>query len=525
MVLYDYQSHQPALLAFCEIAGDELIVSKGDPAASLPIGDTSDNAILTAYFAYHLYLRVELLTLHTVPHMLQTVGPDIRSSMACVERAVSRLGILNKGSEARILWSSMRQKITKYVEIGDRHYDRVEIGEDFNDLGRLIMNELSRVVSWRLTQLWYYAQNLQAVIAATFLGDSIPLEAASTFLRISNNMGRDCMSEEYNAVLNSVQEVVQHAVTRSLTDEEVAFVHEKSVWQSEHFLRHFRAEAFSPGVQCPWQALKSLDSGFGIDGELLQAIKDGETILNRSSDDKVHVLTSVSKHTSGVETVEEMSSSVVSDTVSKKQENDTTERNPSPDPDNLDMPSLALDFSTQKLESMNNFMKLDDLFRLMSSKAEAQSLHHQLNACVIHQQKTVKVLQQERQELRLVLEAASEDVIRFSLQSEIEDKEEDILWAESHLKRLHRLKKDTEERMQELCCHRMEDFSSEDLAVLLRGMLSDVKCDGSLLHGVTIVSLDLLHDIDVVELSGALQLRGIGENERDIIRERLKRWM
>jgi hypothetical protein len=41
MVLYDYQSHQPALLAFCEIAGDELIVSKGDPAASLPIGDTS----------------------------------------------------------------------------------------------------------------------------------------------------------------------------------------------------------------------------------------------------------------------------------------------------------------------------------------------------------------------------------------------------------------------------------------------------------------------------------------------------
>ena len=501
-----------------------------------------------------MYLRVELLTLHTVPHMLQTIGPDIRSSMACVERAVARLGILKKGSEARVLWSTMRQKIIKYVEAGNRHTDRLEIGGDFNDLGRLIVAELSKKVSWRLTQVWYHIQNLQAVIGATLLGDPIPPEAANTYLRTSDNMGHDCMSEEYHAVLDSVREVMLYAVTRSLTDEEIAFVHEKSVWQSEHFLRHFQSEAFSPGVQSPWQALKRLDSGLGIEAaELLQAIRDSETMQkqqdageaggragntvedrpdkrlcdvshNRSHDEIVYI--PPERSANGEATAQEVSVSTLSDPViSQKQVNEDIERSPSLDPDNPDLSSQIADFSTQKLESMNNLRKLGDLFRLISSEPEAQSLQHQLNVCVIHQKKTLKTLQQEKHELSLVLDATNEDVVRFSLQSEIEEKDEDILWAESHLKRLLRLKKETEERMQALHCHRLQHFSSGVLVLLLKQMLSYMRCDVSLLHGVAVVSLDLLDDVDVMELSRALQLPSNGENVRDSIRQRLQRWM
>lgn len=518
----------------------------------------ADEGILTAYFAYHLYLRVELLTLHTVPHMLQTIGPDIRSSMACVERAVSRLGMLKSGSEARVLWSTMRQKIIKYVETGNRHNDRLEIGADFDQLGGLVVNELTQRVSWRLLQLWYHVQNLQAVIGATLLGDSLPPEAADTYLRITDNMGRDCMSEEYFSVLDGVREKMQFAILRPLTDDEVAFIHLKSVWQSDHFLRHFRSESFSPSIQSPWQALRSLDSGLGIEAaEMLRAIRDSEMAQkqlnaerltaavedvtlgdrpasqscdgrmdNQSDGQPICESPAISPERSayGEATAEEVLSSTLSDPVTSRQQREDASRSLSPVVHPCD-PSDTADFSTQKLESINNLQKLDDCFQMVTSVSEARSFQSQLNACVAYQNKAVNTLQQEQIDLSSTLELVEEEVIRFSLRSALEEKDEDILWVESHLRRLKRLQRRAEERINKLQHQSFRYLPLDTVSSHLSWILSEMKHNASLLCVVVVGILDFLDTDELIQLSDALHIAIAGENIREEVRNGLQKWL
>ena len=511
-----------------------------------------DKGILTVYFAYHLYLRVELLTMHTVSHMLETVASDIQNSMACVERAVGRLGILKSGSSARILWSALRQKIIKYTETGNRHYDREEIRSDFDHLGGLVTSEMSDQVPWRLIQLWYHVQNLQAVVGASFLGNPIPPKAADTYLSITDKMGRECMSEEYLSTLDDVREKMQFAIFRSLTDAEIAFVHEKSVWQCEHFLRHFKPEAFTVGIESPWQQLKSLDSGLGVEAvEAMRAMRDSEALQkqvreektmskttsdaalehkgDRCSDRQKNIVSECEKDqvveppkivperaAYGEATGEDVST--LSDPVTSSKHGDDADEYPS----HVELADTS-DFAIVKLESMNSVRKLNDMLESIHSASEAKSFHSRLSLWLVHHEKALTTLHQEKSELCSSLTETKDESIKCLLQSAVEEKDEDILWADSQLKRLKHLREQSEEKFRKWRHRYGHDLPSAVLLTHLVRILSQLKDDDSLLPVLVVSVLDYYDRDEILKLCSALHIQTEERNVRDKICSKLQK--
>ena len=50
MLLHEYEANQPTLLAFCEVAADQLIITKGDVTESLPLEDICETMFYTSLY-------------------------------------------------------------------------------------------------------------------------------------------------------------------------------------------------------------------------------------------------------------------------------------------------------------------------------------------------------------------------------------------------------------------------------------------------------------------------------------------
>eukprot|EP00118_Oscarella_pearsei_P003280 m.13725 g.13725 ORF g.13725 m.13725 type:complete len:569 (+) comp25164_c0_seq5:56-1762(+) len=267
LVLNEFESNQSFIISLCELATEELTIVKCDPASRLPLLDTTCRSALIAYIAYHYYLQVELLTLHTIPHLLTAFSTDIQLSMVAINSAAQHLGILGEDTGARSLWDNLSGQIVAYIQGKCSRAERIQINSSFQETGDTIIEVIFMLlnVNPRLKQLWFHAQNLQAILGFTFFGSFLNDDAVNTYLGHSSHLRPDCMTGEYLSHLDTSCEILDQSRMHKLDDEQIALLHETVRWQAEHFLTHFRVETFDPLSSSPWQCQRAMDSGVSVD--------------------------------------------------------------------------------------------------------------------------------------------------------------------------------------------------------------------------------------------------------------------
>ena len=243
---------------------------------------------LIAYMAYHYYIRTQLLTLHTIPHLLPATSTDIQLSMIAINSAAQHLGVFADQSVTRALWDGLTNGIVTLIQGTCSRDERYEIGCTLRETGDEMIKEIMSTldVDPRLEQIWFHAQNLQAILGFTFTGSLLNRDAVNTYLSISARLRPDCMTEEYIARMDTSCEIVKQSLSYSLDDEQIRLLHATVQWQAEHFLRQFRVEAFeASSTGTPWDALRSMDSG--VSADFAEILRDNAEREQREQKPKV----------------------------------------------------------------------------------------------------------------------------------------------------------------------------------------------------------------------------------------------
>ena len=222
---------------------------------------------LIAYMAYHYYIRIQLLTitLLSFSHLLSATSTDIQSSMIAINSAAQHLGIFGDDQSAtRALWDDLTKDIVTLIQGTLSQFQRNEIGGKFRKTGDEMIKEIMSTldVDPRLKQIWFHAQNLQAILCITFAGLLLNRDHVDTYLSNCACLRPDCMTDEYIKRMDTSCEIVERLLLGyRLDDEQIRLLHATVQWQAEHFLRQFRVEAFeASSTGTPWNALRSMDS-------------------------------------------------------------------------------------------------------------------------------------------------------------------------------------------------------------------------------------------------------------------------
>ena len=169
------------------------------------------------------------------------------ASFAAVEALATKMNVLKSGTRLRGFWGTIRQQTLKYLRTGDRHGERSELSDFFEEIFDMFIQEMPNTPAIRLLSFF---QNLFALIGYTSHGSMFEPEQCESYLH--NGDGRkvpyDAFSVEFMDVHERVLGLVDEACKRSLTENELNRLHELCIWQVDNALSEFRPESAYVGL-------------------------------------------------------------------------------------------------------------------------------------------------------------------------------------------------------------------------------------------------------------------------------------
>ena len=169
------------------------------------------------------------------------------ASFAAVEALATKMNVLKSGTRLRGFWGTIRQQTLKYLRTGDRHGERSELSDFFEEIMDMFIQEMPNTPAIRLLSFF---QNLFALIGYTSHGSMFEPEQCESYLH--NGDGRkvpyDAFSVEFMDVHERVLGLVDEACKRSLTENELNRLHELCIWQVDNALSEFRPESAYVGL-------------------------------------------------------------------------------------------------------------------------------------------------------------------------------------------------------------------------------------------------------------------------------------
>lgn len=277
MVLINFDDDSKPRTTFLTIAMREMVISRGDPMAMQPLPETgtvfracdtymymhcshllpnihictANTGLLVAYLVYHMYVRIQLLTLWTHLEILPSMEEDIKHSMEAVEAAATRISLLQPGSDTRRHWDSVKLSVLSYVRHG--RGDLISLSCDYTAVGQRIESEIRQKTSRRVYAVVTYLQNMQAVVGNTSVGIMVPSDAVQKYLKTVSKLDRRCLSEDYWPSMDSVEKLMRDSLSRQLSAAEIEKVHMTFSWQTENVFTHFKPEELESSEPSRWR--------------------------------------------------------------------------------------------------------------------------------------------------------------------------------------------------------------------------------------------------------------------------------
>ena len=164
--------------------------------------------------------------------------------MASIDAVGDKLGIMQAGSEARRLWTRVKDDLSRYLATGDTGANRHRICTTLESMDACLRAEFSRIgVLPPLTHVLGYVQNIGAIIALILEHGDIPRENAETYVMTTSRLLPFSFSDEFMGVHKSVLELVRRSFTVGLGEGELDKIYEQIVWMADNLLTHFQPEA------------------------------------------------------------------------------------------------------------------------------------------------------------------------------------------------------------------------------------------------------------------------------------------
>lgn len=201
---------------------------------------------------YHMYVRIQLLTVWTFREVLPTIVQDIQKSIEAVEAAATRISILKPGSDLRRRWDSVKLMI---LDCACRDGgDVIHADHEYASAANAILAEIGHKTSRRVFGIVMYLQNMQALAGGTSVGIMVPSDAVHKYLATVSNLDRPFMSEDYLSSMDSIGQLMQDALSRQLSVAEIEKIHMTFVWQTENVLTHLNADQLTESESNPLSA-------------------------------------------------------------------------------------------------------------------------------------------------------------------------------------------------------------------------------------------------------------------------------
>ena len=201
-----------------------------------------------AHFVYNMRLRVELLTINFSQHITPELCPHIQQALISVETCATRLRLFDS-TDNSTAWKNLKQRITWFLSnLLCNDQERLGLQSQLEELCNRFGNVLSESLSHRLRTLLGFGQNMKAVLCITDGMNMVDLQAAEIYMRTTSDIPHDAFSPEFMDVTEQVRACMRQVIAEPYKDspeEVVELVHRLSAWQVEHFLSHFRCEAFN----------------------------------------------------------------------------------------------------------------------------------------------------------------------------------------------------------------------------------------------------------------------------------------
>jgi hypothetical protein len=280
LILTDFQKQDTILKSFCELAEEEMLVTKGDPVSKLPIPESADPLQIITYLAYHLYIRLQLVVHCTEPFLRRTIEPQVTQSIAAVEEATTRLNVVQPGGGIKEVWDVAARTVSSYVTSGQENADNSLANSAICEAVELIDEELEIRYPSEVSPMVSYMQNIQALIKYGIDGSQIESSHVIIYLNNERRLPRGCFSEAYLASVDRLRPLMELVHLRQLTVDELQKIYLTFVWQTENVLTHFKSRRDIPGVLSPIDELPSDENQrITLLQETLKSLKTAAGIL------------------------------------------------------------------------------------------------------------------------------------------------------------------------------------------------------------------------------------------------------
>lgn len=195
---------------------------------------------LVAYLGHHFHLSFELLLLTTADEMMPMFDGEIRESVQCVEVLCDRLGVMKPGSESRASWIKVKDAGLSYLATQDQMSAVFRLKDLMNETGEKLTRDLAGQCPGSSVQLFIHLHMIRMTVLVSGGRDTLVDGNVHGYVNSFYRMPENCLSERYMETANVVQALLLKSLNGRLSDDEIKTIHRESVWQSLHFIDHFR---------------------------------------------------------------------------------------------------------------------------------------------------------------------------------------------------------------------------------------------------------------------------------------------
>ena len=195
---------------------------------------------LMAYLGHHFYLSFELVLLTTPDEMLPLFEDEVRESAECVEFICDRIGVMKRGSESRASWMKAKDLAFRQLNSIGQRLPVFRMKDIMNEVGEKLTMELAARCPDSTVHMFLHLHMIRMTVAVTGSNDTLLEQNINSYVTSFYRMPDKCLSERYMATASVVQGLLLKSLSETLSDDEIRTVYRQSVWQSLHFIDHFK---------------------------------------------------------------------------------------------------------------------------------------------------------------------------------------------------------------------------------------------------------------------------------------------
>eukprot|EP00118_Oscarella_pearsei_P011810 m.82090 g.82090 ORF g.82090 m.82090 type:complete len:606 (+) comp36281_c0_seq2:29-1846(+) len=245
MVLMDPFEHVASLIQLNDLIQHTLESSRSSSVEQLR---SLDNVgLLVAHLSYNYHLRLELYILVFSPEMFPVIEEDVHASIECIEYLFARLNMASQGDHLRQLWLQVRQLSEKRLSSSTPNAHIQELNEKIVETSRLIATELAQRVSFQVVNIFLFLHVLRLGVAVFSEGGLLVVENMEAYISSFYGMPPSSFTPRFTASVEEVSGLFFETKASSLPADRKHKLTAELIWQSFHFMDHYRSDGIQPG--------------------------------------------------------------------------------------------------------------------------------------------------------------------------------------------------------------------------------------------------------------------------------------